>query len=415
MLAGIRRSATEALTISPASGSSASPIQWACILRNETLLVDAATVFESGGIDEVTEVARNLLNKGTSPGWEFYTPNFLRRKSFSGSKGLKFHVYEEGNNSELLIWTFACVYDSRRLGCDKAKAFIEQKLVGITQVFREVDLTWRLGGYQACQQVFRPILQQRIDEMGYSGVSLVDDNLELSKEIIGSNKQLLHERHILAKHREQNVNGSLLAYWKPVDRKISPAKSADTSIDMTEEESTDEGDLSGGDPFVTKVVEVSDDESPVCVDVSVRNGEIFSLSDASDDPHRDGLAIHEENEEAVTKTVKFFVDEDDDDAFFRSFESDIFLEEVLEATKESNSVSQELEEILRIADEISMRRVKDSDRDHAPRKKIDGIFAKIQAVGHIAQDEVSILTDVKDERPCFLCTLFTSPKSNLVQ
>lgn len=115
---------------------------------------------------------------------------------------MKFHVYEEMSKDELRIWTFACVYDSRYMTKREAQLFIERKMVVMTQIFRDVDDSWKYGGFHACQEEFASILYQRMQEVNKMGKdAFPEDNLELSRQIVKANRNLLdlHNQRFLAK------------------------------------------------------------------------------------------------------------------------------------------------------------------------------------------------------------------------
>jgi hypothetical protein len=42
-----------------------------------------------------------------------------------------------------------------------------EKIVGISELFRETDDTWKYGSTLAAQDNFAPILQQRMQEVSY--------------------------------------------------------------------------------------------------------------------------------------------------------------------------------------------------------------------------------------------------------
>ena len=183
-------------------------ILWVCILRNGTLLVKATA--ENKG-PEVIGLVRSLLQRKVTTGWDTISDTTAAgplAKYRGGYKGLQFHLLEEdataaaatataaaaggSNNNEILVWTFACVYDSRLVRKEMAQAFVEQKLMFMTEGMRQVDKTWRNGSHLACQEEFGPILRQRLDEMSYqSGVSSVDDGLTLSNEAVQNNIAIL--------------------------------------------------------------------------------------------------------------------------------------------------------------------------------------------------------------------------------
>jgi hypothetical protein len=161
-------------------------IQWACVARDETLLAVVGDELP----DEVLLTARNLLNKKPTLGWDSYHQGWR-----VGCKGLKFHVYQEGAGEELLVWTFACVYDSARSSKREAQSFLE-KIVVISEMWREADDSWKEGRHLACQHFFGPVLQQRMQEFSYlGGMAVTDNELGISSEVVATNRNLINRKN----------------------------------------------------------------------------------------------------------------------------------------------------------------------------------------------------------------------------
>ena len=161
-------------------------IQWACVARDETLLAVAGDELQ----DEVLSTARTLLNKKSTIGWDSYQQGWR-----VGCKGLKFHVYQEGAGEELLVWTFACVYDSARSSKRQAQSFLE-KIVVISEMWREADDSWKKGRHLACQHLFGPVLQQRMQEFSYLGdMAVADNEIGISREVVATNRNLINRKN----------------------------------------------------------------------------------------------------------------------------------------------------------------------------------------------------------------------------
>jgi hypothetical protein len=161
-------------------------IQWACIARDETLLAVVGGELQ----DEVLSSARNLLNKKPTIGWDSYQQGWR-----TGCKGIKFHVYQEGAGEELTIWTFACVYDSARSNKQQAQSFLE-KIVVISEMWRDSDDSWKQGGHLACQNLFGPVLQQRMQEFSYLGdIAVADNKVGISREVVAANRNLINRKN----------------------------------------------------------------------------------------------------------------------------------------------------------------------------------------------------------------------------
>ena len=381
---------------------------WACILRNGTLLAKA-TAEDKG--PAVVGLARSLLRRKVTTGWDTCvsssspTNGSLMSTLRGGYKGLKFHVLEEEHDNKILVWTFACVYDSRFLQKEMAQAFVEQKLVAMTEGFRQMDDTWKFGGHLACQEVFGPILRQRLDEMSYrSDVASVDDGLVLSQETINNNVAILKRRqerirkikkklekmdkleeldrsgHASATvpKRSAQTNTFLFSGWKD---KITHSRnqSVDTTVDITEGESSEEGDTHR-------------EKEPVITPSNLKTTGKFKGG-----------------ERGVVDIASIVEDE-----IIKKYTDD-----------PSTTSDEDVEEILRLLGTISTGntrpdRKKDKNvrvgwKDQVPDKVVSEVQTSL-----VASDEVSILTEVReirDEKPCFLCNIcfWRKKPSNLVE
>jgi hypothetical protein len=161
-------------------------IQWACIARDETLLA----VVGDELLEEVLSTARNLLNKKPTIGWDSYQQGWR-----VGCKGIKFHVYQEGAGEELIIWTFACIYNSARSSKQQAQSFLE-KIVVISEMWRDSDDSWKQGRHLACQNLFGPLLQQRMQEFSYLGdMAVADNEVGISREVVAANRNLINRKN----------------------------------------------------------------------------------------------------------------------------------------------------------------------------------------------------------------------------
>jgi len=164
-------------------------IVWSAITRNDIILVEAG---EDDGTEKVIGLAQKMMKQKPTPGWEF--------KRTKGLRGIKFHVYDHADdrldgsgNSSRILWIFACIADSS-LEEDQQKSFLE-KLVYLTEPLRNDDYLWREGDLLACQATFGPLLQQRMEQVGYQGkLAMVNQNLNTTKEIMARNINMLLER-----------------------------------------------------------------------------------------------------------------------------------------------------------------------------------------------------------------------------
>ena len=133
---------------------------WAGILRNEVLLMD---IGEEDVPPTVLETAAGLLEREPVLGWETFAVSPQERV-----RGLRFHVFDDQlktEDDEITVWIFCCVYNSDRLGETEAKQFVQDHMVGLTQTLRAVDPAWRSGDYHASQNLFAPVLQQRMERL----------------------------------------------------------------------------------------------------------------------------------------------------------------------------------------------------------------------------------------------------------
>lgn len=130
------------------------PVAWIAILRDGCLLVD---IGEERVPDEVREVAGFLTSLVHTPmvGWNEYTT----RGAAAQWKGLRYSE-ETAERS----WTFTCVYNMQKLSPTDAKAFL-QEIVDWTATLRQVDEAWLNGSHHACQSLFAPLLQDRLQRL----------------------------------------------------------------------------------------------------------------------------------------------------------------------------------------------------------------------------------------------------------
>uniref|UniRef100_A0A7S3L4N4 V-SNARE coiled-coil homology domain-containing protein n=1 Tax=Amphora coffeiformis TaxID=265554 RepID=A0A7S3L4N4_9STRA len=154
-------------------------VLWSCIARNDVILVEAG---EDNFDGAVTATAQGILQKKGTAGWEYYKPS---RSPFRKNqlKGVKFHFHE----SAKIIWVFAAVYNPQYVQLVEVQSFIE-KIMGITEMYRDEDPTWRTGPKLACQPTFAPILIQRMEEVTYLGkMAMISQQLDTSKQIMQDN------------------------------------------------------------------------------------------------------------------------------------------------------------------------------------------------------------------------------------
>lgn len=166
-------------------------IVWSSVTRDTVILAEAG---EDDGTGKVISLAQKMMKQKPTAGWEF--------KRSKGFRGIKFHVYDhaedrldcssQGDNSRTL-WIFSCIAESS-LEESQQKSFLE-KLVYLTEPLRHDDYLWREGDLLACQATFGPMLQQRMEQVGYQGkLAMVNQSLNTTKEIMAKNIDMLMDR-----------------------------------------------------------------------------------------------------------------------------------------------------------------------------------------------------------------------------
>jgi hypothetical protein len=167
-------------------------ILWSFVARDDVILAEAS--IEDENYDKfVAETAQQLVRKKPTPGWEF-TTLLPRRGCPMKLKGMKFHIYDHTSEGDFHIWVAGCIYDARTVDKQQVQSFIE-KVVGISEMFREHDVDWKYGGGLAAQDQFSPILLQRMQEVAYLGkYAMVNGELNDLKEIMARNIETILER-----------------------------------------------------------------------------------------------------------------------------------------------------------------------------------------------------------------------------
>jgi tetrahydromethanopterin S-methyltransferase subunit B len=214
-------------------------ILWSSIARDNVILVEAGHDTLGGA---VAETAQQLLQRQKTPGWEFHsqslTAGILRavpaavtaaawprnrggsrpsgraapqqhQQHQHGLKGIKFHLYETVAAEQATtttttvtgtitpipppphtrIWVFSAVYDPALIDRLSVQSFIE-KMIGISQLFRETDDTWKYGSTLACQAQFAAILHQRMAQVTSLGKqAAVHEQLQTTRAIMAANIQ----------------------------------------------------------------------------------------------------------------------------------------------------------------------------------------------------------------------------------
>lgn len=204
-------------------------ILWSCVARDDIILAEAGEDLRGGA---VAETARQLLQRKSTAGWEFQTQQnvnsvgarmpaaWRNRKGAQPQpqsqpyppqqrlKGVKFHLYETVPAEEIAgdyedniaaerlppatrIWVVAAVYDPSLIDKVPVQSFLE-KMIGISELFRETDDLWKEGGTLACQKTFAPILLQRMQEVTSLGkMAMLHEQLTMTQQIMSDNIALI--------------------------------------------------------------------------------------------------------------------------------------------------------------------------------------------------------------------------------
>jgi hypothetical protein len=204
-------------------------IVWACIARDGIVLVESCPWREDLPWDGAREAIRSLLAKEPTLGWDASSSSSSTPAHGGGNqqsvgcgndsndnkpeqehqhdeeedgnceenptfRGLRFPVYEvnEERADRVRVWTFSCAYNPGVVTKRRAQAFLE-KMVMITEYFRETP-EWRRGtDHRSCQDGFGQIIQQRMEEMADPKLaSVIDETLDLSAQIVKLNRAVLN-------------------------------------------------------------------------------------------------------------------------------------------------------------------------------------------------------------------------------
>jgi hypothetical protein len=175
-------------------------ILWSCIGRNEVILAEAGTEAFGGA---VAATAQGLLRKKATAGWEYHSHGVNNPFARSSSKppqqqpaprlkGVKFHLLDPVDHT--ITWVFCAVYNPQAVALLPVQSFLE-KIMGLTEFFREDDRAWRQGSTLAAQASFAPILLQRMEEVTYLGkMAMLSTQLEATTQIMANNIDHLLER-----------------------------------------------------------------------------------------------------------------------------------------------------------------------------------------------------------------------------
>lgn len=174
-------------------------ILWSAVTRDGVVLAEAGDDSRAG---EVLALAKKILAKKPTPGWEFEKLHALR--------AIKFHVHEgiggggAGGSGGKVVWAVCCVYDAK-LEELQAKGFLE-KLALMTEPPRSSAL-WRTGGALAAQESFAPTLLQRMEQVASLGrVAMVSRRADEVKQLMSDNIELLLDREVKLERLDEKAS-----------------------------------------------------------------------------------------------------------------------------------------------------------------------------------------------------------------
>jgi hypothetical protein len=173
-------------------------IAWSCVARDGIILAEAGSDDGSGS---VVRTAQKISQMKPTAGWE--KTRSMRNAPY---RGLKLHVHEvdiedqrddafAGNpdSDNVIIWTFCCVYDSKKINEDFAKAFLT-KLSFVTEPLRCTPW-WREGTVLSAQPSFAPTLQQQMEAAEQTNkMAMLHHHVEETKAIMARNIENILDR-----------------------------------------------------------------------------------------------------------------------------------------------------------------------------------------------------------------------------
>lgn len=157
-------------------------ILWAAVTRGQTVLAECGEDQRAGA---VVSLAKKILRKRPSPGWEFERAHGVRAAKFH------MHAVDPGGGSPI-VFTICCVFD-QSFPEVQAKGFCE-KMAFMTDPLRS-NPQWVRGGTLACQESFAPTLMQRMEQANSAGkTAMVSSKVDEVKAIMHENIELLLDR-----------------------------------------------------------------------------------------------------------------------------------------------------------------------------------------------------------------------------
>lgn len=172
---------------------------WSAVTRDQVVLAECGEDSRGG---EVLALAKAILRKKPTPGWEFERRGSLR--------AIKFFVHSQAETSSsaspTIAWSMCCVHDAS-LDTKVAKGFLE-KIAFMTDPLRETDPVWIRGGTLAAQDSFAPTLLQRMEQANSMGrTAMISSQVNEVKDLMHSNIELLLARGDKLDELEEKATG----------------------------------------------------------------------------------------------------------------------------------------------------------------------------------------------------------------
>ena len=167
------------------------------------------------GTGKVVRTAQRISKMKATAGWE--TTRNMKDKPY---RGLKLHLHEAAdtheeqfgnNNGNILVWTFCCVYDSKKVSEETVKAFLT-KLLYVSEPLRATPW-WRDGETLSAQPSFAPTLQQQMEAAEHTGkMAMLNQHVEETKAIMASNiENILEQGEKIEDLQEESKELSVMA------------------------------------------------------------------------------------------------------------------------------------------------------------------------------------------------------------
>jgi len=166
-------------------------IHWSCLTRGEVVLAECGEDHRQGA---VLSLAKKILRRKPSPGWESERAGSLR--------AMKFHIHAHAANG---VWGVCCVYDADFSEL-QARGFLE-KLAFMTEPNRSTTL-WQTGGTLAAQDQFAPTLLQRMEQANSMGkTAMISAKVDEVKAIMHENIELLLDQKDKLEDLDEKASG----------------------------------------------------------------------------------------------------------------------------------------------------------------------------------------------------------------